>query len=575
MKKVRFEKSKKSSSSKKKAKKPVRIRFIMSKKVNWKSIPSAIGDLIIKLAVWMYYNPILQIVALIVLFFGLNFLASRFDFNLDITQNKIYTLTPATKEILKNLPEPVTVKIFLSEDFPPSIQTIPDEIKAFFEELDKTGKGNLIVEYKYPDSNDTDKDEATQYGIEPVPYADYINDKYVEAQGYLGAVFLYQDQEEPISLIDNPRTLEYDTVSLLKKMTQTEKPKLAFITGHEEKSLFSDYSLINKYLQQQYQVQTVELKGLDILQYDVVILAAPTTNFTNQELLLLDQYLLNNGNLIVLLEGYTVDLQSEAAQAINTNIFEFFKHYGVEFEQGLIMDKSFRPIIVNGYIPVAYPYWIRTLAENFDQSNPTLTNIEAVDLNWAGGLKTNLDYYKDKDNKPTINPLIKTSQESGIFLGDYIPIGLDQDFTYPNKEQRTVASYVNGYQESYFSKSDNKKIINQYNQELKDQKVDKSYLEQASNSNLVVIGDADFISDMTVQDNIGSAAFFFNMIDWMSGDEDIIVMRTKLDSTRPIKAVTDKQKTAIKTINLLLPSLVIITLFTGVSIRESSRKARV
>ena len=130
-----------------------------------------------------------------------NVLANRYFFRIDFTSDKRYTLSTPTKDILKNLTDPVTVTAYFSEGLPPDIDQVRVEFKKLLSEYASRSRGKVLYEFVDPNEDQKTEQEATQKGISPVVINVREKDQSVQKKAFLGAVIKYGEKTEALPLI--------------------------------------------------------------------------------------------------------------------------------------------------------------------------------------------------------------------------------------------------------------------------------------------------------------------------------------------------------------------------------------
>src|SRR3989339_1218751 len=192
-----------------------------------------------------------------------NFLLSKFFVRADLTAAKMYTISDATKKILRNVDDMVTIKVFISEkNLPPLAVNMTRTIKDMLSEYQAYSRGNVQVEYFDPTDDQEAKNEARSLGLQEVPMQIIQKDKQENVMCFMGLALLYGDKKENIPILNNVGNLEYDLTSRILKATRKEVKKVAFYFGNGPHMFMPE-----QYQQQQQRGQTPSYNQLrDALQ---------------------------------------------------------------------------------------------------------------------------------------------------------------------------------------------------------------------------------------------------------------------------------------------------------------------
>ena len=478
-----------------------------------------------KKSVTIYIIVIASILVLV------NVLANRFFFRLDFTGDKRYTLSEATKNILDDLDDPVTVTAYFSEDLPPQIAQAKSDFKDLLIEYANASDGNVMYEFVNPNKDDKTEQEAMQAGIRPVVINVREKDQAVQKKAYLGAVVKYGDKTEAIPFMQQGAAMEYDLSTAIKKLTVEDKPPIGFIQGDGEPGLNEMQQAVQA-LDVLYKVDPVTLTDTtNLQQYKTLCLIAPKDSIPELHFQMLDSYLANGGNLYIAMNRVEGDLQQSRGYSVNTGLETWLAKKGLTVENSFVTDAQCGKVSVRQQqgmftfnTQMAFPYL--PIASNFKKS-PITEGLESVVFKFVSPI----DYTGDSTLQ--YKPLVLSSDESGkqgVPLYFNIQKKWDKsDFRNPDL---TLAAMLSG-------------------------KIDGS-----KNSRIILIGDGDFAINGAGQnahqvqpDNVN---LMVNSIDYLSDDTGLIALRTKGISSRPLKTIDDSTKTLLKYLNFLLPILLIV-----------------
>jgi len=461
----------------------------------------------------------------------LNILADRFFFRLDFTEDKRYTLSEATKNILKNLDDPVTVTAYFSEDLPPQIAQTKNDFKDLLIEYANKSRGNVVYEFINPNEKEETEQEAMQAGISPVVINVREKDQAVQKKAYLGAVVKYGGKSEVIPFIQQGSAMEYALSSSIKKLTVTNRPVIGFIQGHGEPTV-SDFQEAMSSLNVLYDVKSVNLTdSTDLHKYKTLCLIAPGDSIPAKHLAMLDKYLAGGGNMYVAINRVQGDLSQLYGSEVKTGLESWLASKGLKVENNFVIDEQCSSINVRqqqGMITfstqMAFPYL--PLVSGF-ADNPATKGLENVVFEFVSSMSYT------GDSSIHYQPLIFSSEKSGtqtcpVYFNVQKRWG-DSDFP---MSKLTLGALLEGK------------------------------LSGNTKSKMIVIGDGDFAVNGAGQgarqrqpDNIN---LMVNSIDYLSDDTGLIDLRTKGVTSRPLDQLEDSTKTLLKYLNFLLPIVLII-----------------
>ncbi len=494
-----------------------------------------------------YYNSLILIGVLILV----NLLSYKFYYRLDLTSDHQFTLSNATKNILKSLEDPVTVTAYFSENLPPNVQKTREDFRDLLEEY--AGISGGMVEYRFVDpSKDKDKEqEALQSGIRPVMINVREKDEIKQQKSFIGAIISLDDRREIIPFIKPGAPLEYDLSTAIKKVSIENKPSVAILSGHGEPGL-DQLSQVEQSLSVLYNPESVNLKKAKEIdsKYKVALLIAPKDSFAMEDFQKLDSYLSKGGNLVLAINSVDGDFQQSRGVIVNTGIETWLKSKGLNIDHKFVVDASCGSVSVQqkqGYFTmvnqVKFPFL--PIIRNFDEHTIT-KGIEEVIFKFASPM----EYVGDSSIHFT--ELATTSEKSGEVDGNTYFDVMNKKWTSSdfNKPNITVGGILEGK------------------------------LAGGVDSKIVVYSDGDFAITGSGRNrqNDNNISLLVNSVDWLGDDTGLIELRTKGVVSRPIEQefLTEEasgKRSFIKYLNFGLPILLVILI--GIFIIQRRKAIRI
>ena len=177
------------------------------------------------------------IILVTVILIVVNILSENYNFRLDLTESKEYTLSTATRNILKNLDKPVTVTAYFSKDLPPNIGNIYGSLKDMLIEYGNRSGGMVVYKFVNPNETDVLEREVVQNGIQPLMINVREKDQVKQQKAFMGAVVSIGEEKEKIPFFQPGSAMEYALSTAIKKLSVVSKPSIALIQGHGEPSI--------------------------------------------------------------------------------------------------------------------------------------------------------------------------------------------------------------------------------------------------------------------------------------------------------------------------------------------------
>jgi len=515
----------------------------------------------------------------------------------DLTEDKRFTLTPATKKMVRNLDEVVFVKVLLQGDFPAGYKRLQESVEDML--LDFQSE-NTRISYQFEDplagnteQVNTRKKQLAELGVLPVSLNVRENGERSQKLTYPYALFYYKGRSIPVNFLENQipgvppdvilnkaiNLLEYKFVHAIQQLKQSTKPTLLFVEGHGE-SLPSETADLENSLRETYNTGRIILDSVIAIDTSVktVIISSPKSAFSDKDNFKIDQYVMRGGKLLVLADKIALHLDSLRRGTYmpnqrDLNLDDLLFKYGARLQPNLLLD------IQSSVIPLAtgqvgnapqfeyfrYPYHLVIIPNS---NHPAVKNIGPVNMQFAGGIDTVGTKYPIKKTV-----LLHTSEESRY---QFLPLRMNFDFMrYPldeklfNKGPQTVGLLLEGSFSSLFEN----RVAPAMLSFLKTQ--GRPFVNKSPETKIMILSDADIIKNRIDKQTgkiipagynefekytFANKDLLLNILEYLSDSDGIIEARGKDIKLRLLNTTKIKEeKLKWQIINLFLP-LVLITL---------------
>ncbi len=494
----------------------------------------------------IFFRTIIVIAIVIIL----NLIFSNFYWHFDLTENHIYTLSPVTKKILKNLDDIITVKVYFSKDLPTNLALVKTEVRDLLRDFNNYSGGKIKVDFEDPGENTDLAQKVRMLGIPKLQFNTISNDKYSVTAGYLGMALFFEDQKDVLPVVQSVDNLEYDLVRGIKHLQKGQKNKIYFVNGHEEIDADQGLKLLKDNLKKEYNLSNINLTSIDRVPEDAqtLIIAGPQKDFSEDELYVLDQFLMRGGSLLLADEGVKLGDNLSAQVSKEDNLYSLIDSYGIKIQHNLVLDasNSMAPFS-SGFITfnVPYPFWPKVIQSGFNSDNVMVNKLESLVLPWSSAL----DLHNSDDNTQII-PLVMSSSKSWLQDKDYnLDPNAKYDFNTLKLGSHPMAAFISGQIDSYFKDKDKSKI--------KGFQAD-SFRDSTAAARIIVVGDSDFMKDSFLRAHPENLLFAQNILDGLSQDSDLISIRSRGVTNRPLKELGISQKNFWKYFNIFAMAVLVI-----------------
>lgn len=507
------------------------------------------------------YNAITSTLLVAGIIFVAGLISAKLFVRLDLTKNKEFSISKTTVETMENLDDIVNIKAYFSEKLPAEFLSVKQSVQDILDEYKNYSNGNLKVEFIDPKDDEELQKEARNYGIPELQFSNVEKDKYEISKGYLGLVILYSSNKEVIPAIDNTANLEYDLTSAIRKAARTEPLRVRFLTGHGELDQEEDISILYKELGRLYEVSTTDISNGNLIPDNVkaLVIAGPTEKFSARDKYVIDQFLMDGGNLLVLNSGAVVG-DGLSARKNETGLEELISNYGISLNRNIVIDPSCETArFTSGYTTfiTPYPFWPRMGEDRFNKENAITAGLENLVLPWASSIE--LEEGRLTGSKS--EKLVMSSEKSWL-MEDSFNIAPDRAPEQGEQKQSILAVSVSGKFESFFKDKavpeKPKKEEAAEDEFLSEEEKEKEKKTETESGRIIAVGNTEFIKDNFLKQFPDNIVFFQNALDSLAMDEALMTIRSKTASLRPLKNdISDGSKSAAKFLNIFLVSILL------------------
>ena len=553
-------------------------------------------------------NQLISFGITLIIIIVVNIIASFVYTRFDLTNEKRYTLSDTSKEILRNLDDYVYFRVYLEGEFPAGFKKLRKETKEMLDEFRAYSK---FVDYEFinpSESNDVAERNETykllfQSGLNPTELAMQTKSGTQQIMIWPCALASYQEKEKPLDLLDtragesssqslnnSAQNLEYKLINAIKELAQDKKPSVAFIEGHGELDENEVYD-ITKSLQKKYNVKRItldeqitalnrrtETKDSNIVintNYDAIIIAKPTKPFSEKDKFIIDQYVMYGGKILWLIDPVfaTMDSlqmsESTIGNSLNINLDDMFFKYGLRLNKNLLLDLNSAKIAlrtgqIGGQAQIELFNWYYFPLLNAGSDNSIVKNINPIKADFVSSIDPVIS---DSDVQKI--PLLKTSNYTNIASAPvYITLGMLRqapDQRMFSQKSQNVAYLLKGEFESLYA--------NRMTSGITESK-EIGFKTSSEPTSMIVVADGDMIRnqfhipqghplplgyDQYTRTTYGNKDFIENAVSYLVDGEGLIGIRSRELKIRLLD-INKLNSDALlwQIVNVVLPSLVVI-----------------
>lgn len=478
-------------------------------------------------------------------------------FRLDLTENRLYTLSEGTREVIGEIKEPINLYFFFSDrgttEFP-AIRTYAVRVRELLEEMAAKSDGKLKLTVIDPAAFSEEEDRATQFGLQAIPVGSAGETIFF---GLAGTNSTDGRMVVPFFQPDKEALLEYDIAKLIYSLNSTTKPVVGVLSSINigpgfdpaRQNLRPGWA-VSQSLEEFFEVRQLSAATLTAIADDVrTVLVIHPKELSDDALYALDQFVLRGGRLLVFVDP-NAELDESAADPENPSAAAFanrssdlaplFRAWGLDFDPNQVLLDGAAALQVqapNG-APIRHLAILGYRAESMSRDDVITSGLGTVNFSTAGVIS------EADDAALRLEPLIQSSVESAFVPSERVrmlvdPSALFEGFT-PSGRTEVIAGRLSGTARTAFP----------------DRAGEGHLAESKAPVEIVVVADTDVLSDrlwVQVQNFFGQQVmnafanngdFAINAVDNLTGSSALISVRGRATSARPFTTVETLRRQA-------------------------------
>ncbi|WP_137974304.1 Gldg family protein [Pseudomonas sp. F(2018)] len=502
----------------------------------------------------MYSGAGLLLIAVAFLAFNMLSALGLGNVRLDLTEQKLYTISEGTERILGELDEPINLYFFYSDKSARDLAVLRNyavRVEEMLKAYERAANGKIKLHIIDPEPFSEDEDKAAGFGLQAVPANQSGEQIYF---GLAGTNAVDDKQIIPFFPLDQEEFLEYQLSQLVQGLAKPERPVVGLLSGLQLNGGFDMMArqpmapwMVMEEVRQLFKIDSLKA-GIDKIpdQVSVLLLVHPK-NLPQPTLYAIDQFVLRGGKLLVF-----VDPLSEADNAPPmmpgddegkaSDLEPLFKAWGLRMVPGKVLGDGSYALSVSmgqGQRPARHAAWLALPKRAMNQDDVATSSLESLNIATAGIIEP------VEGAKTQFVPLLQSSEyampfDAARFATLANPEELIRDLE-PTGERYAIAARISGPAQSAFPEG----IEGQ-----------KDGLKSADNINVIAVADTDLLTDrmwVQVQDFFGqrvpqpfadNAGFAINALDNLSGSDALISVRSRGRFSRPFEVVEALQRDA-------------------------------
>ena len=545
----------------------------------------------------------------LILLILINLISTLLYFRIDLTEDKKYSISSTSKNIINEIDDVMYIKIYLEGDFPSGFKRLQN---STIDLLNQLKKHNELIKYELINPNIKNIEERNnlykqlyEVGLNPTNLQTQNSGTKTEQIIFPGAIIYYKGKEICVNLLQSQlgthhekvlnnsiENIEFEFINAFNKLINDYKPNIAFLTGNGQlngseilsikyglnntSESLSKYYTINEFNIKDWTVDSgktnfsIKDQQTKINRFDVLIIAKPNIPFNKLEKLLLDQYIMNGGKILWLIDGVSMDMDSlknnqafSMALPKNLNIDDMLFKYGVRINHNLIMDIQCDkiPVITNFNVnqpsKSLFPWFYNPLIIS-KNNHPITKNIDAIKTSFISTIDT------IRSSKVHKKIILKTSPYTKLL---YSPHRVSLNIL---EEKGSIEKYNDGPLNTGVILSGKFKSFFENSVPLKNNKIKKESIE----TEMIFFSDGDIIKNDVNSNNKpyeigynpfskeifqGNKQLIINSIHYLTGNKKLLDLRRNNFKIR----LLDKKEISVNKIkwqilNIFFPLIIVL-----------------
>ena len=446
---------------------------------------------------------------------------------IDLTDNKMYSLSKSSKSIVSKLDDRLILKVYFSENLPNELGNTRRFLQDILEEY-RAASDEINFFFHDPQSDEDLEEQARKDGIQPVQMQAIENDEMVVKKVYLGMVLLYEDKKEILPVIQSTTGLEYSISTKIKSLINVDKKTIAFLNLNKDEELKTQ--TLSSQLSEHYNFRKISLGDEIPDNVDVLLLSSTSDSIEDNTIQYIEKFLKSGKKVFFAQSGIKTDIQTQQAEPIESNVFQFLKNYNLDLKKNLVLDKKCGSVQVQERRGIfmmnramEYPFF--PMIDSFNISEIVVSDLEQILPFFPSEIQIDTAL---SNNVLSVTELFTSSNNSGIMEGNFI--------LSPDPQQNPFLNLLG-----------------------QDGKVISALSKLKNGAEIILVSDSKFLSDDGGMSVEGNLVFLMNSVDYLAGDKDLISLRSREITNRPLDEISDSSKKNWKYMNMLLPSILIIS----------------
>ncbi len=499
---------------------------------------------------------------------AVNVIAQRYFFRLDLTEDRRYSIAPATRAVLEGLEDVVNIDTYFSRNLPPYLINLRRQVEDTLDEYRAYSGGRLHVEFKEPGGDPFTLEKLRTLGIPQVQLEILEKDQFRMTNVYLGISLLYGGRKEVIPVVQDTSRLEYELTGALVRLTSPEKKGVGWFAGSAPAG--GGGNPMARELRRFYDVRELGPDDMRAIPADIRTLVVEGPRDLSEEARFsLDQFLMGGGKAIFLVDHFSMPAGAISPVPMESGVHDLLEHYGVRLSRDIVVEPYYNATasFTSGFMSfrIPYPYWPRLPRDLLDREHPVSSGLETITLPWT----SSLEVVAGEDSGLIATLLASSSPQSWTESAPYnfspqkkiIPPQSGEEM-----KSRPLAVLLSGRFPSFYQEREPPPPA--------EGEEPPAVVRESPETSILVVGSSRPVNEEFLRLFPENAVFLLNAVDWMTFGSELIGIRSRTSGMRTLSELSARGKTALKVGNVILfPAAIALFGFLTLFLRRRRRSA--
>lgn len=526
-------------------------------------------------------NSIVGTLLFVGILVGIYWLAGKSDQKFDLTQNKRYTLSDSTANLLKKLDDQVTITVYSTESgMPAQLTEKRNELRQLLSKYRTLSGGKILYSFRDVTPETESEAAARDAGMEVLQVQEYSSTELSFKRGYFGLRAEYKGKAEPLPAIGVNESLEYQLTRVINKIASISVPKVGVLapSGNPMMGQQSPFSLLPQVLESEdFEVVNLQPGSLSDLEGIEFLMVLEPQTLSEEAMFHIDQYVMDGGKLFVAANGAQMNNQMgmETVTPTNPAVNQLIEHYGLKIDSNLVEDwggASRQGAMTRAGTIVQYLNPLMFTTSNTTADNMITSNVRSLAFAFASTVSRS-----DLGTSGTVTSLVKSSENSRIQEDAFITTPTDLK---PPTEEEKLQPYdlvmmVSGVLSSRFAELP-PPVLTKDDGTTRAVDATEVIKRSKDTASVVVAGSSTFLLDQVIQQRGASMNVLLplNIAESFTRGSDMMALRSRDLNPAELRKVTPAEGAWTQILIIGgIPALVVAFGFLNL-LRNRRRKAR-